>query len=73
MKVLIKRGSQSHILFWRPLKGKSFYPVNYKNIAFVGPIEEIRRKINALLQGAVSRVEFEAYYCRETKTLALWS
>ncbi|MEM1590265.1 MAG: hypothetical protein QW175_07595, partial [Candidatus Bathyarchaeia archaeon] len=63
---------QHWLLYWKPVKGKRFYPINYANVAFVGFVEQIRAKINLLLQGAVSQAEFEAYYCRITKTLALW-
>lgn len=72
MKVLIKRGSQHWLLYWRPFKAKAWYPINYANLAFVGLVEQTRAKINLLLQGAVSQAEFEAYYCQESKTLALW-
>ncbi|MBS7616513.1 hypothetical protein KEJ45_04880 [Candidatus Bathyarchaeota archaeon] len=73
MKVLIKRGKKSWLLYWKPLRGKRFYPINYANLAFVGALEEIRRKINQLLAGKASSVEFEAHYCKATKVLALWA
>lgn len=72
MKVVVKRGSQHWVLYWKPLKGKRFYPINYANLAFVGSLEQIRAKINELLQGRTGQAEFEAYHCRITKTLALW-
>jgi hypothetical protein len=73
MKILLKRASQRWLLFWKPLKGRSWYPINYSNVTFVGVLEQIRAKINALLQGKTGQAEFEAYYCRATKTLALWA
>jgi hypothetical protein len=73
MKVLVKRGPKSWLLYWRPLKAKTWYPVNYANIAFVGFIEQIRRKINMLLAGKIHEVEFEAFYSKTAKVLALWS
>ncbi|MEM1589975.1 MAG: hypothetical protein QW175_06120 [Candidatus Bathyarchaeia archaeon] len=73
MKVLIKRSPQHWLLYWKPVKGKRFYPINYANVAFVGALEDVRRKINELLQGKAAQVEFEAYYCRETRILALWA
>jgi hypothetical protein len=73
MRILVKRGSQNWLLLWRPANRKTFYPINYANVAFVGAVGPIRAKINALLQGKTGQAEFEAYYCRETKTLALWS
>ncbi|MEM3798451.1 MAG: hypothetical protein QXY74_08495 [Candidatus Bathyarchaeia archaeon] len=42
-------------------------------MAFIGALEDVRRKINELLQGKAAQVEFEAYYCRATKILALWA
>jgi len=73
MRILVKRGSNHWLLYWKPLRGKSWYPINCANVAFVGVLEQIRAKINWLLRGQVSQVEFEAFYCRATKTLALWS
>jgi hypothetical protein len=73
MQVILKHGSQNWLLLWRPANGKTFYPINYANVAFVGAVEQIRDKINRLLQGKTSQAEFEAYYCRTSKTLALWS
>ena len=73
MRVLLKRSPQRWLLYWKPLKGKSWYPVHYSNITFVGALEQIRDKINRLLQGQIGQAEFEAYYCRTSKTLALWS
>jgi hypothetical protein len=55
------------------LKGKSWYPINGVNVVFVGALEQIRAKFNKLLQGQTGQAEFEAYYCRVTKTLALWA
>jgi len=73
MKVLVKRASQRWLLFWKPLKGRSWYPIHYNNVVFAGALQEIRAKFNRLLRGETSRIEFEAYYCRATKTLAVWS
>jgi len=73
MKVLVKRASQRWLLFWKPLKGRNWYPVHYNNVVFVGEVEQLRSKINRLLQGESSQIEFEAFYSKSTKTLALWS
>jgi hypothetical protein len=73
MRILLKRGPQRWLLYWKPLKGKSWYPINYMNVAFVGALKHVQAKLNALLQGQTGQAEFEAYYCRATKTLALWS
>ena len=73
MRVLVKRSPTRWLLYWRPVKAKTWYPINYANVAFVGALEQIRGKINSLLQGQIGQAEFEAYYCRATKTLALWS
>jgi hypothetical protein len=73
MRVLLKRSPQHWLLYWKPLKGKSWYPINYNNVTFVGALEQIRDKINRLLQGQIGQAEFEGHYCRATKTLALWS
>jgi hypothetical protein len=73
MRVLVKRGPRRWLLYWKPLKGRNWYPINSENVAFAGALEQIRAKINALLQGKTGQAEFEAYYCRATKTLALWA
>jgi hypothetical protein len=73
MRILVKRGPKHWLLYWRPLKGRNWYPINSANVAFAGALEQVRAKINALLQGQIGQAEFEAYYCRATKTLALWS
>lgn len=73
MKILLKRSQQNWLFYWKPLKGRRFYPIHYNNVAFVGPLEQIRRKINLLLTVKAATVEFEAYYCRATKVLALWA
>lgn len=72
MRVVLKRSPQRWLLYWKPLKGRRFYPINYANVVFCGLVEQIRAKINLLLQGQTSQAEFEAFYCRETKVLALW-
>ena len=73
MRILVKRSPKSWLLYWRPLKGRNWYPINSANVVFVGALEQIRGKINRLLQGQADQVEFEAYYCRISKILALWS
>jgi hypothetical protein len=73
MRILVKRGPKHWLLYWKPLKGKSWYPINYMNVAFVGALKHVQAKLNALLQGQTGQAEFEAYYCRATKTLALWA
>lgn len=73
MRVLVKRGPKHWLFYWRPIKAKTWYPINYVNVVFAGALEQIKAKINALLQGQASQAEFEAYYCRATKTLALWA
>ena len=73
MRILVKRGPKNWLLCWKPLKGQSWYPIHYNNVVFAGAIQEIRAKFNRLLRSESSRIEFEAYYCRATKTLALWS
>jgi hypothetical protein len=73
MKVLVKRASQAWLLFWKPLTSPTWYPIHYNNVVFVGEVEQLRSKINRLLQGESSRIEFEAFYSKSTKTLALWA
>jgi hypothetical protein len=73
MRILVKRGPNHWLLYWRPLKGRNWYPINSGNVAFVGALEQVRANFNRLLQGKIGQAEFEAYYCKATKTLALWS
>jgi hypothetical protein len=73
MRILLKRGPKHWLLYWKPLKSRNWYPINYMNVVFVGALKHVQAKINALLQGQTGQAEFEAYYCRATKTLALWS
>jgi len=73
MRILVKRSPKSWLIYWRPVKAKTWYPINYENVVFVGAHEPIRAKINSLLQSQTKQAEFEAYYCRATKTLALWA
>jgi hypothetical protein len=54
-------------------EGPKLVSYNSVNVAFVGALKHVRAKLNALLQGQIGQAEFEAYYCRATKTLALWS
>jgi hypothetical protein len=73
MRILVKRGPKNWLLYWRSLQAQTWYPITTPNGAFIGALEPIRAKINALLLGQTGQAEFEAYYCRATKTLALWS
>jgi len=78
VKVYLKKHPTSNwLLMWRTAKGRTWYPINEKNIVPIsnskGPegLRSYREAMNRLLHGEMEQVLFDGLYVKTLRVLAL--